>query len=470
MMKASALSKIVIALGLCLFAKAGAEPEKPNVVLIMADDVSWEAFGCYGAVDYETPNLDRLAAEGVRFEHCYSTPICTTSRVMLMTGEENFRNYTHFGYLDPEEKTIGHLMKEAGYKTAIAGKWQLSGLYNKDEFADHQDVTRPNRAGFDEYCLWQLTKGKELGERFWSPPLEKNGEFLTAEENQGKYGPDLFRDFICDFMERNREEPFFVYYPMVLVHDPFLPTPDSIGESGLGKGSKKGTGKQSVEVKKRNFVAMVRYMDKIVGQIFDKIDELGELENTLILFTADNGTDRRITSNWNGRSIRGGKGGMKNSGTHVPLIAFWKGQSEQGLECQDLVQFNDFYPTLAELAGLELDEDDPKSGQSFLPQVLGEEGESRQFVLCHYQPYWGASVNAGAFVRTERFKLYDDGRFYDVSHDLEEEKNFAEALEGEEVIEAYQYLSKLIEKIPPVPKGSRKSRNRPVHADWPLVK
>ena len=114
---------------------------------IMADDVSWEAFGCYGADDYLTPNIDALAAAGVRFRHCYSTPICTPTRVKLMTGQYNFRNYTHFGYLNPKEKTFGHLMKSAGYKTAIAGKWQLNGLYN--DLPDSRNRTRPLKAGFD---------------------------------------------------------------------------------------------------------------------------------------------------------------------------------------------------------------------------------------------------------------------------------------------------------------------------------
>ena len=103
-----------------LAAGANARPigERPNIILVMADDVSWEAFGCYGAEDYQTPNIDRLAANGIRFNHCYSTPICTPSRVKLMTGQYNFRNYTHFGYLNPADKTFGHMMKEAGYKSA----------------------------------------------------------------------------------------------------------------------------------------------------------------------------------------------------------------------------------------------------------------------------------------------------------------------------------------------------------------
>lgn len=127
---------------------------RPNIVLIMADDVSWEAFGCYGAVDYETPHIDKLAAEGVRFSHCYSTPLCTPSRVMIMTGKYNYRNYTHFGYLGPDEKTFGHLFQNAGYRTMIAGKWQLNGIY--DEHPGCQDNTRVYKAGFDEFALCLL--------------------------------------------------------------------------------------------------------------------------------------------------------------------------------------------------------------------------------------------------------------------------------------------------------------------------
>ncbi|MEK6250201.1 MAG: sulfatase-like hydrolase/transferase, partial [Planctomycetales bacterium] len=160
---------------------ASGETGGPNVILIMADDVSWEAIGCYGAEDYKTPHIDALAANGIRFDHCYSTPICTTSRVQIMTGKYNFRNYKYFGYLDPEEQTFGHLMQQAGYKTAIAGKWQLNGLYNS--LPGHDDAIRPQKTGFDESLLWQVTTGTgggKGGERFWSPPLEHNGRFITA--------------------------------------------------------------------------------------------------------------------------------------------------------------------------------------------------------------------------------------------------------------------------------------------------
>lgn len=438
---------------------------KPNIVLFMADDVSWEAFGCYGAEDYETPNIDYLAAHGIRFAHCYSTPICTTSRVKIMTGQYNFRNYTHFGYLDPEQKTFGHLMQAAGYKTAIAGKWQLNGLYNR--LPGHDDPSRPVKAGFDEYMLWQLTAARANegrgGERFWNPPLEHNGRFLTKEMNQGKYGPDMLCDFVCDFMERNKDEPFFVYYPMVLVHNPFVPTPDTIGNQPLDGANK---APQDKDARKANFVAMVNYMDKIVGRIVEKADQLGQLENTIILFTADNGTNTSITSRWNGREIRGGKAGMKDMGTHVPLVAYWKDHTPQGVVLDDLVDFTDFYATFADAAGTQPGDGDPFDGRSFFPQLNGQRGNPRDWVFCHYEPYW--SKPSGQFVRNAMYKLYRDGRFYAVSEDLDEADDLSK-LQGHPSQSARKLFAAFLRQCPPAPKGHRASKDtidRPVHPEW----
>jgi arylsulfatase A len=439
--------------------------EKPNIVLIMADDVSWEAFGCYGAEDYKTPNIDRLAAGGIRFTHCYSTPICTPSRVKLMTGQYNFRNYTHFGYLNPKDKTFGHMLKEAGYKTAIAGKWQLNGLYNK--LPGQDDPTRPQKAGFDESLLWQVTTGKNIkkggGERFWSPPLEKNGEFISVEKNQGKYGPDLMCDFLCDFIERNKETPFFAYYPMILVHDPFVPTPDTIGAAPRTQVANKAQKGNAVDQKK-NFVAMVEYTDKLVGRLEKKIKDLGLAENTIILFTADNGTHTQITSHWNGQDITGGKGGMTDMGTHVPFIASWPGTAPKGVVYKDLIDFTDFYTTFAEVAGIKMGDSDPIDGRSFMPRLRGKPGKPRDWMLCHYQPYWGKTP--GQFARTGQFKLYRDGRFYKVPGDLKEEKNLGNTDVGKDV---QQRLQAFLKQCPPAPagKGNSKTKERPTYPKWP---
>ncbi|MEM7782147.1 MAG: sulfatase-like hydrolase/transferase [Planctomycetota bacterium] len=445
-----------------------AEPKKPNIILIMADDVSWECFGCYGAEDYQTPELDRLAKRGIQFSHCYSTPICTTSRVKIMTGQYNFRNYTHFGYLDPKQKTFGHLLQSAGYQTAIAGKWQLNGLTNSLPGSD--DASRPVQAGFHEYMLWQLTVGKggkksKGGERFWSPPYEHNGKFLTKEMNQDRYGPDMLCDFVCDFIDRNSELPFFVYYPMVLVHDPFVPTPDTIGNGSRGHESNKPPKKDKAK-RKENFVAMVNYMDKIVGRIVKKVDDVGELENTIILFTADNGTNVSITSRWNGRDIQGGKAGMKDMGTHVPLIAYWKGHTPEGKISNDLIDFTDFYTTFADASGTKLGPDDPVDGISFFPQLNGQTGNVRNWVFCHYQPYW--NKKPGQFVRTGDYKLYDDGRLYRVPSDLNEATDLANSTD-DSVQRIRDQLNSVLMLAPPIPpgrRGGKDAQDRPTYPDW----
>ena len=450
-----------------VFAQRSKEVGKPNVVLIMADDVSWEAFGCYGAEDYRTPNIDALAKQGVRFAHCYSTPICTPSRVEIMTGQYSFRNYTHFGYLNPEDKTIGHLMQSAGYQTAIAGKWQLNGLYNNLPGSD--DSRRPLEAGFHESYLWQVTTGKQLknggGERFWSPPLERNGVIETVEDNAGKYGPDLMCDFLCDFMERNRSNPFFVYYPMVLVHNPFVKTPDTIGNDPRTQAANKAP--KDKDLQKENFVAMVEYMDQIVGRLVEKVQAIGQEENTVILFTADNGTNRSITSRWHGQDIKGGKGGMKDMGTHVPLVASWPGKSPTGVVSDDLVDFTDIYPTLADAAGVARGEGDPFDGRSILPQLRGQTGYPRDWVFLHYQPYWGAQP--GQFARTQNYKLYRDGGFFHVPDDLEELKDLDRDSLSADAVSRKDVLQKVLSNSPPAPTepGSRTTIERPLYAEWP---
>jgi arylsulfatase A len=447
--------------GMLISAWLNGADRKPNVVLIMVDDASWECFGSYGAVDYKTPHLDKLASVGLQFDHCYSTPICTTSRVKLMTGQYNFRNYTHFGYLNPKEKTFGHMMQDAGYKTAIAGKWQLNGLYHSAP--NSLDKTRPLKAGFDESLLWQVTTGKSKnnggGERYWNAPLEHNGETISSESNYGKYGPDLFTDFVCDFMERNQEDRFFVYYPMVLVHDVFVPTPDTIGDTPLENAN---IMPKEPHLRKKHFVAMVNYMDKLIGRIVGKIEDLGLGKDTIVLFTADNGTDTKITSNWNNLEFKGGKGGTTDRGTHVPFIAYWKGHTPKGVVTNDLIEFTDFYATLADAAGVGLGVDDPLDGISFLPQLNGKKGETREWQLNHYQPYWGPMP--GQYIRTRDYKLYRDRRLIHVTQDLFEETDVSQS-KNPAVVTVKEELQTLLNQIPPVVegKGDVRTKQRPVY-------
>ncbi len=400
---------------------AGPHPtrDRPNIVLILADDLGYEGLGVYGSASYETPHLDQLAATGIRFNHCYAQPICTASRVQLMTGLYNQRNYEGFGYLNPDETTFGTLLREAGYATCIAGKWQLNGggMHADDpHFEGWDDPNRPFAFGFDEFLLWQVNSRRDQGERYANPRLLKNGHEIPT--NPSSYGPDLFGDFVLDFINRHRDRPFFVYYPMALPHEPFVPTPasDDWADEAL-----------RYDDKTERFADMVSYMDQIVGRIVAGLESAGVRENTLIIFTGDNGTHATITSQMSdGRSIHGAKGLMTDGGTRVPLICNWPGRIASGEVTDDLVDFSDFLPTLLDAAGVAPPAALALDGQSFLPRLLGQPYAAREWVFSHY---WGqrgrTPEGAQEFTRNQRWKLYDDGRLYDIARDPLEQTSVA---------------------------------------------
>lgn len=398
---------------------------KTNVILIMADDIGYECFGFAGSQQYKTPRLDQLVAEGMSFTHCYSQPLCTPSRVKLMTGLSNVRNYAAFSVLRQDQKTIGQYFQENGYRTCIAGKWQLYGAEHYTERFRGKG-TMPEDAGFDSICLWQVDK---LGSRFWNPLLYVDGENrqFTATE----YGPDIATKYITDFIEDNRNEPFFVYYPMILTHNPFVPTPAS--EDPMSKD------------KQNNFEDMTTYMDTLVGRIVDKTREVGIAENTLILFVGDNGTNVAIRSRLNGVTIQGGKGKMTDAGTRVPFVAYQPGTVGAGQINSNLIDFSDFLPTTLEAVGAAAPQN--IDGQSFLWQLRGQTGEPRKWIHIFYHPRPEKGV-ALAFVRTQRYKLYRDGRFFDVFNDAQEKSPLALSGLSRQALDAHVMLSEAIKAMP----------------------
>jgi arylsulfatase A-like enzyme len=377
--------------------------EKPNVILIMADDLGYETLGSNGGTSYQTPNLDLLAQDGMRFEHCYSTPLCTPSRVQLMTGKYNFRNYIGFGLLDDKEKTFGHYMKEAGYKTFIAGKWQLLGNTRQRELAGDIQGTTPEAAGFDEYNLWQID---QRGKRYKDPLISSNE---GTEIYEGQFGPDIFVERMETFMDKHQKEPMFIYYPMALTHAPFVPTPGNPGFKDFDAASKVND--------TAYFGEMVTYMDKLVGRIRNKVESLGIQDNTLILFIGDNGTDRHVTSEWNGISITGNKGFPTDAGTHVPFIAHWNGKIKAGSVNDNLIDFTDFLPTLMEAATQKTLSANQSDGLSFYNQLLGQTIKTRDWIFCHYEPHWGKFVPR-RYVQNRKWKLYGNGELYNLEQDI----------------------------------------------------
>lgn len=395
---------------------------QPNIILILVDDFGYECVGANGGTSYKTPVMDKLAATGVRFEHCYVQPLCTPTRVQLMTGIYNVRNYLTFGDMDKKAVTFANLLKPAGYATCITGKWQLG-----------RDPGLPKQFGFDENCLWQHLRRPE---RYKNPGLEING--APRDYRKGEYGPDIVHDYALDFIGRKKDTPFFLYYPMILTHDPYDATPDSPDYDADIKTSKNDRNDPDIQaVRQRHFSDMVAYTDKLTGKLIAKLDELRLRENTLILIVGDNGTGKGTVSLMGNRQVVGDKGATNHRGMHVPLIVNWPAKAAAGKVSPDLVDSTDFFPTICEAAGVTVPAELKIDGRSFLPQVRGEPGRPRAWYYSWYAPY---EVVEAEFAATHEFKLYRDGRFYDLRRDLEERQPLGPAARAPDAVAAHQLL------------------------------
>lgn len=385
-----------------LLAALGKRP--PNFVVIMADDLGAKELSCYGNKQHHTPNLDRLARTGMQFKTCYATPICHPTRFEIMTGQYGHHNkiYQFPGRPggpvagSPEDDISRHLtfaqiLKPLGYATAHSGKWQLTGKIPQLIY----------ECGFDEYCMWAYKhnlppgikhtggwEGKKGGKtsRYWHPSIVKNTKYLQTKPND--YGPDIFTDFVIDFIKRHKNKPFFVYYPMCLTHGPFYVTPDTVQ-------SEKEKFKNDRE---KNFKANVEYVDNLIGRIIDALEETGLRKNTIVLFTGDNGTGGQ------------GKGQSTELGARVPMIANCPGLVKPSGLSDELVDLSDILPTLADFAESKLPEGHIIDGQSFAPLLRGEKGPRREWIYSY--------LGDRQILRTKRWLLEDNGlnhpgRFYD---------------------------------------------------------
>lgn len=424
---------------LCSCALATAVDLPKNIVLIMADDLGIEGLGCYGGTSYSTPNLDRMAADGLRFTRAYSQPLCTPTRLEIMTGRYNQRNWQSFGILPKGERTFGHLMQAFGYKTCISGKWQLTS-YDPPDFPGAEKRrgtgTPPDQAGFDAWSLHHARHTEDKGSRYANPTFERNGEL--HRDVMGAYGEDLSVDFLLDFMKAHRDEPMFIYYPMALPHWPMTPTPDSrVWENESRR----------LEESTEYFPDMVAYMDKMVGRVIDGIAGLELATDTLILFYSDNGTDRRITSDFRGQPIPGGKGEPTQNGIRVPLIARWPGHLQPGV-CDDLVDPSDFVPTLADLAEKPLPQDWNADGVSFAPRLLGTTPKPRDWCFFWYDPRPGwdkDKFGRHIFALDTQFKLFSDGRLYRIDDEGFKEELLDSAALDEQATAAQAKLRSVID-------------------------
>ncbi len=336
----------------------------PNILLIFVDDLGKEWISTYGADSLETPNIDLLAETGLKFNNFYVNPQCTPSRLSLFTGQYPFRHGwvnhwdvprwgggAHYDWrVNPG---LGRVMHQASYKTAAVGKWQVN------DFRVQPDAMKNH--GFDDWCMWT---GYETGnppsaERYWDPYLNTPEGSKTYK---GKFGADVFTEYLVDFMKENKGAPMFLYYAMCLTHTPLIATPTE----------------PNVTEKYAKHKAMVRYMDLQVGKLVKSLEDLGLRENTIIVFTTDNGTTRGITGSIDGRKIEGGKAQMTENGTAVPFIVNSPGMVPVGKTTEALGDITDLLPTFAELAGAELPEDYTFDGKSFADLLLGKSEDSNR--------------------------------------------------------------------------------------------
>ncbi len=384
--------------------------DSPNILLIMADDVGIEGLGCYGGTSYKTPHLDQMAAEGLRFTRAYSQPLCTPTRVEIMTGKYNHRNWKYFGILDPKEKTFGHYLRDAGYTTGIFGKWQLQSYDPPDlPGASNRRSTgmHAKDAGFDRYALFHALHTEAKGSRYTNPTmlegtLGADGEVKTY---QGRYGEDVWVEQIVDFFDATRDQPTFAYYPMALPHWPFEPTPNTPGWNPDIKQPEES----------HYIIDMIQYMDQSVGTLVDKLRKKGLLENTIVLFYSDNGTHAKVVSNMqDGRKITGGKATSRQTGIHVPLIAYWPNKIKPGID-EELVDASDFLPTLMELANRPLAKSTITDGISFAHRLFGQQGPERQSAFFWYdsRPGWDKErFRREVFALNKDYKLFRSGRLF----------------------------------------------------------
>ena len=426
----------------------GAEPTKPNILFIMVDDLGKEWISCYGADDIETPNIDALAAGGMKFNNAYSMPQCTPSRVTLLTGKYPWRNgfVNHWdvprwgvGYFDWKKKentTFARLMKDLGYATCAAGKWQIN------DFRIEPQAMKKH--GFDDWAMWT---GAETGvetshERYQNPYINTPEGSKTYE---GKFGPDLYAERLIDFMRKHKDEPMCLYYPMALTHVPHVSTPDE----------------PNVKDRLDRHKAMVRYMDKTVGRLMSALDELDLRKRTIVIFTTDNGSDPKITGTLNGRNVQGSKGQTTEAGICEPFIVNCPGVVPAGVETEALTDFSDLLPTFVELGGGKVPDDIVIDGVSFAPLILGKQQDSsRKWIMAlghgaaklDKDGVRGREDFAARVIRDKRYKVWvsEQKKIFRL-HDLKEdpwETNDLIASNLPEHTKALEKFQKVVDALP----------------------
>jgi arylsulfatase A len=372
----------------------------PNLILVMADDLSARELGCYGNLKHATPNLDALARDGVKVETCWATPICSPTRAEVLTGRYGCHTGWYHNAMKPAEGEPGYnlahsnrlfsrLLKQAGYATAICGKWQLPGT--------------PPEHDFDEFCLWErypgfdgpvetATNGISVGRtaRYWHPAIVENGRPVTTTADD--YGPDIFLEFLLDFARRHREQPFLVFYPMVLPHtawdfasatETHLDVPAADGLERVPGARRPGSLKSNLE-----------YIDTSVGRIVRGLEQMGLRDQTILFFTSDNGS-----------AGYGKNDTERERGPRVPLIVNGPTRVAAQGSTDALIDLSDILPTMVELAGGSFPFAYAIDGWSFAPLLASRRRGPRDWIFS-----W---LGDRRFLRTRRWLLDGNRHLWD---------------------------------------------------------
>ena len=427
-----------------LRAQSPAAMRPPNVVLILVDDLGWTDLSCQGSTFYQTPNIDRLAKEGMRFTHGYAAcTVCSPTRGAVLTGKYPARlhitdwiagHQRPFAKLKPpdwtqhlphEETTLAELLKEAGYATFHVGKWHLGN-----------EPYWPKTHGFDEN-VGGNHRGQPPSYFF---PYERNGIQLpglsTGKNNE--YLTDRLTDETLRIMETNRDRPFFIYLPHYTVHTPLQAKAEKIGKYSNPQRQQGTVSSQQ----NATYAAMIESLDESVGRIMAGLEEMKLAEKTLVIFTSDNGglVLNNVTSN---APLRAGKGSAYEGGVRVPLIVRYPPLVKAGITCNAPAMSIDLYPTIADLAGI--GERAPVDGVSLVPMLKDAAADlGREALYWHYPHYHPGGATPYGAIRDGDWRLvefFEDGKveLYHLAEDIGEENDLA----AKEPAKRDELLSKL---------------------------
>ena len=381
--------------------------DRPNVLVIFADDIGYEALNSYGGQDFETPNLNRMAKQGLRFSRAYTSPVCTPSRVSLHTGLYVKRHGydtvlpVHLGtekIVDFQKMpTFAQQIRANGYLTSVTGKWQLATIQK------HPDHIR--NAGFDSWCVWQIWNNGEKTERHWNPYFNQDG--AIRKDLAERFGPDVLVDFVIEKMRASKaaDKPFLILHNEMLPHWPVVETPD---DRKLKRPA--------------SLTHFIHYMDKLVGRLLEEIETLGIRDNTYVVFIGDNGTwepdfinpkfgqpsEKEHTRHTTAGPVNGGKFSLTDGGSHVPLLIWGPSSVAAGKVCDDLVDVVDLFPTLCELTNTKIPPTIAIDGRSIAEQIHGKPGINREWV--HHAL---DKKNGGENIFDGKFRLFRSGKMLD---------------------------------------------------------